>query len=140
MRPDEALASGLFHQLGSLYVLTRAHKEGLSLGDATEWAATIADWHPTIARAILENWGMPAHLAEAVESQDALREGDPAELPLLSRLLASAKLYQLIQHNADGAEDARVTLGNVRFGAQPFLEMIGSAHGDIESVSRVIGQ
>lgn len=140
MRPDEALASGLFHQMGSLYVLTRAHREGVAIGDATAWAATIADWHPTIARAILENWGMPAHLAEAVENQDGLREGDPAELPLLSRLLASAKLYHLVLHDAGAAEDARVTLANVHFGAQPFLEMIGNAQGDIDAIGRVIGQ
>ncbi|MDP2322880.1 MAG: hypothetical protein Q8N51_02500, partial [Gammaproteobacteria bacterium] len=97
-------------------------------------------WHPTIARALLENWGMPAHLAEAVESQDALREGDASELPLLSRLLASAKLYQLVVRNADGAEDARITLGNIRFGNAPFLAMIGNAQADIDAVRRVIGQ
>ncbi|MEZ5565151.1 MAG: HDOD domain-containing protein [Gammaproteobacteria bacterium] len=140
MRPDEALASGLFHQLGSLYVLTRAHRENVNIGDTAEWAATIADWHPTIARAILENWGMPEHLTEAVESQDGLREGDPAEMPLLSRLLASAKLYQLIQQNADGADDARITLENVKFGSQPFLQTMANAQNDIDAVVRVIGQ
>lgn len=140
MRPDEALASGLFHQMGSLYVLTRAHREGVSLGDAADWAAAIASWHPTIARAILENWGMPATLAEAVETQDGLKEGDPSDMPLLSRLLAAAKLYQLIRTGADGAEDARATLASVRFGTQPFLDMIVPAEKDIEAVSRVIGQ
>ncbi len=140
LRPDEALAAGLFHQLGSLYVLTRAHREGITQGNATEWAATIADWHPTIARAILENWGMPAHLAEAVESQDGLREGNTADLPPLSRLLAAAKLYQMIMQDADGAEDARITLENVRFGALPFLAMMDSAKNDIEAMVRVIGQ
>lgn len=139
-RPDEALASGLFHQLGSLYVLTRAHREGVQLGDVAEWAATISDWHPTIARAMLENWGMPEHLAEAVESQDALREGDPMELPLLSRLLAASKLYQVILQKGEGADDAAITLANVRFGTTPFLDMMANAQNDIESVRRVIGQ
>lgn len=140
MRPDEALASGLFHQMGSLYILTRAHKEGVSLGGDADWAATIADWHPTIARAILENWGMPATLAEAVETQDALKDGDPAGMPLLSRLLAAAKLYQVILQGAEGAEDARKILADVRFGTQPFLDTMVTAGNDIEAVSRVIGQ
>jgi len=140
VRPDEALAAGLFHQLGSLYVLTCAHREGIAQGNATEWTAMIADWHPAIARAILENWGMPEHLAEAVESQDGLREGDPADMPPLSRLLAAAKLYQLIRQNADGAEDARVTLENVLFGTQHFLGLMDDARKDIESMVRVIGQ
>lgn len=140
MRPDEALASGLFHQMGSLYILTRAHKEGVSLGDDGSWAATIADWHPTIARAILENWGMPATLAEAVETQDGIRDGDPAGMPLLSRLLAAAKLYQVVLQGAEGAEDARAILDAVRFGTVPFLDMIVPAGKDIEAVRRVIGE
>lgn len=140
MRPDEALASGLFHQMGSLYVLTRAHREGVSLGETAEWGATIADWHPTIARAILENWGMPATLTEAVESQDALGEDGGAELSLLSRMLAAAKLYHVVMQDGSGAEEARAALGNVRFGALPFLEMIVPARNDIEAVGRVIAQ
>ena len=140
MRPDEALASGLFHQMGSLYVLTRAHREGVRLGSDADWAATIADWHPTIARAIMENWGMPATLAEAVETQDALEDGDAAGMPLLSRLLAAAKLYKVVLDGADGAVEARATLENIRFGTQPFLGMIEPLGKEIEAVSRAIGQ
>ena len=45
-----------------------------------------------------------------------------------------------IQQGADGTEEARQILGNVRFGTQPFLDMIVPASKDIEAVSRVIGQ
>lgn len=138
MRPDEALSAGLFHQLGSLYVLTRAHRESVKIGGSADWATTIADWHPTIARAILENWGLPEHLAEAVEKQDSLANDDPAEMPLLTRMLASAKLYQLIQDDRDGADDARMVLENVRFGSRPFLETMADARSDIDAVMKVI--
>jgi hypothetical protein len=61
-------------------------------------------------------------------------------MPLLSRMLAAAKLYQVIHQGTDGAEEAGEILGNVRFGTQPFLDMIVPASKDIETVSRVIGQ
>ncbi|MEZ5563317.1 MAG: HDOD domain-containing protein [Gammaproteobacteria bacterium] len=140
MRPDEALAAGLFHQLGTLYVLTRAHREGIAIGETSEWAATIADWTPTIARAILENWRVPEHLTDAVEHQDALSREDPGELPLLARLLAAAKLYQQMQDNGPDQASAQAVLANVKFGTQPFLEMMQSAREEIEAVRRVIGQ
>lgn len=140
MRPDEALAAGLFHHLGTLYVLTRAHREGIAIGDTSEWTATIADWAPTISRAILENWRVPGHLTDAVEHQDALGRENPGELSLLARLLAAAKLYQGLQApHADPAE-AQAILAQVKFGTQPFMEMIESARADIEAVRRVIGQ
>lgn len=140
MRPDEALAAGLFHQLGTLYVLTRAHREGIAIGETGEWAATIADWTPTIARAILENWRVPEHLTDAVEHQDALSREDPGELSLLARLLAAAKLHQQMQDNGPDQASAQAILANVKFGTQPFLEMMQSAREEIEAVRRVIGQ
>ena len=140
MRPDEALAAGLFHQLGTLYVLTRAHREGIAIGDTGEWSATIADWTPTIARAILENWRVPAHLTDAVEHQDALGRENPGELSLLARLLAAAKLYQQMQDPRTDHSGAQAILANVKFGTQPFMEMIQSAREEIEAVRRVIGQ
>lgn len=140
MRPDEALAAGLFHQLGTLYVITRAHREGITLGDAGEWAATIDGWTPTIARAILENWNVPEHLSDAVEHQDALGREDPGELSLLARLLAAAKLYQQMQDPQADHAGTRAVLTSVKFGTEPFLAMIESARNEIEAVQRVIGQ
>jgi HD-like signal output (HDOD) protein len=140
MRPDEALAAGLFHQLGILYVLTRAHREGIVIGDTNEWMATIADWGPTIARAILENWRVPGHLTDAVEHQDALDREDPGELSLLARLLAAAKLYHQMQDPHADHAGAQATLANIKFGTQPFMEMIRSVHDEVEAVRRVIGR
>lgn len=140
MRPDEALAAGLFHQLGALYVLTRAHRQGIAIGDTSEWTATISGWTPTIARAILENWRVPEHLTNAVEHQDALGREDPGELSLLARLLAAAKLYQQMQNPEGDHTDAQAILATVKFGTQPFLETMQSTHDQIEAVRRVIGQ
>lgn len=140
MRPDEALAAGLFHQLGTLYVLTRAHREGIAIGDTSEWTATIADWTPTITRAILENWRVPGHLTDAVENQDALGRENPGELSLLARLLAAAKLYQQMKDPQADHAKAQAMLANVKFGTQPFMEMIQSAREEVEAVRRVIGQ
>lgn len=140
MRPDEALAAGLFHQLGTLYVLTRAHREGIAIGDTSEWTETIAGWTPTIARAILENWRVPEHLTDAVEHQDALSREDPGELSLLARLLAAAKLYQRMQSPQADHASAQAILTGVKFGTLPFLEMMQSARDEIEAVRRVLGQ
>lgn len=140
MRPDEALAAGLFHQIGTLYVLTRAHREGIAIGDTGEWTATIAGWTPTIARAILENWRVPEHLTDAVEQQDALSREDPGELSLLARLLAAAKLYQQIQNPEADHSEAQAILAKVKFGTQPFLETMQTTRDEIEAVRRVIGQ
>lgn len=139
MRPDEALAAGLFHQLGGLYVLTRAHREGIPLGTASEWADTIASWQPAIGRAILETWGSPTHLSEAVENQDQLADADPMTMPLLTRLLAVAKLYARSRSSATALAEAEAALlQGVVFGTMPFLAVMEAGAGDVEKVRAMI--
>lgn len=137
MRPDEALAAGLFHQLGGLYVLIAAHRAGLALGGDGDWADTVASWQPAIGRAILETWRSPAHLCEAVEQQDALADQDPATLPLLTRLLGVAKVHHAVQQGRMDAEWAARAL-EIRFGTTPFGEVLRDSEAEIEKVRAVI--
>jgi HD-like signal output (HDOD) protein len=142
IRPDEALASGLFHQLGGLYVVTKAHKEGIAIGTNGNWAETIAAWQPAIGKAILETWGMATHLVEAVESQDALTaDTPPLDLPLLTRLLAASKIYRRVM-NPDGKDPAadQALLEKVNFGATPYLDIVKPGHAEIAKVREMIGR
>lgn len=137
LRPDEALATGLFHQIGSLYVLTRAHREGVVIGAVDDWADTISGWHPTIARIILEHWLLPESLALAVEKQDALDE--VGEIPLLPRLLAASKVYRAALAAGEHESPAVVQqLAPVSLGQAPFLSVASKLHDEIAAVSRLI--
>jgi HD-like signal output (HDOD) protein len=138
-RPDEALAAGLFHQLGGLYLLTRAHKEGIPLGSASEWAETIASWQPAIGRAILETWGSPGPLCEAVEHQDTLLDDDPMNMQLLTRLLAVAKVYRQSLAGDELAPELATCLAGIVFGTTPFLALMADAGPEVEKVKAVIG-
>jgi HD-like signal output (HDOD) protein len=65
--PDEALLTGLLHGIGRLYVMVRAVTRSFNadgpLGELIE------GWHPSIGKAILENWEMSAEIANAVNDQ-----------------------------------------------------------------------
>jgi len=131
LRADEALAAGLFHQMGNLYLLTRAHKEGL---------AVARGWHATIARAFVESWGMPDYLGEAVEDQDAVASGEADNLPLYTRLVSSAKLYNSLQEASSGAK-AKIEklLESIQLSGQSFLELAREQADRIAEVRTTIG-
>ena len=42
------------------------------------FAATLETWQPIIGKAILESWGLPQRICEAVENQDYLLDGGSA--------------------------------------------------------------
>ncbi len=124
LRADEALAAGLFHQLGNLYLLTRAHGEGLAVAGNPNWEQTTRSWHPTIARAFMESWGMPDYLGEAVENQDGIASGDNENLSLYTRLLSSAKLYDSLKEASNGVTaKIEAMLEPVQLSGASFLEL-----------------
>lgn len=137
VQPDEALAVGLFHQLGKLYLYSRALRSGVQPAEIQGWENEINDWHPSIAKAILEYWNMPERMGEAVENQNALFDTDWQQLSLLSRVLAAGKLaYRRKRHMARGEQDAEATeiLAKIRIDGKPLLGLIDQIDDDIETM------
>lgn len=63
---DEAMLAGLIHNVGKIYILARAHKHPVLFSDRNAMTQVVRDWHANIGKAIVENWGFQAHIAEAV--------------------------------------------------------------------------
>jgi HD-like signal output (HDOD) protein len=63
---DESMLAGLLHNVGKLYILARANRHGSLFRDPPALAQVMRDWHANIGKAIVENWGFPEHIAEAI--------------------------------------------------------------------------
>jgi HD-like signal output (HDOD) protein len=63
---DEAMLSGLMHNVGKIYILARAHKHPTLFGDTRAMATIMRAWHSNIGKAVIENWGFPEQIADAV--------------------------------------------------------------------------
>jgi HD-like signal output (HDOD) protein len=63
---EEAFLTGLLHGIGRLYIMVRA--AGESHYDHVR-IDLIDDWHPSIGKAVLDNWGFAETISDAVGSQ-----------------------------------------------------------------------
>lgn len=95
IKPEEAFLTGLLHGIGHLYIMARAAGERSALRLDLECAKTIATWHPSIGKAILENWRIGGAMAEAVGDQldydrKSRREPDLTDILIISVVLAEA--------------------------------------------------
>jgi HD-like signal output (HDOD) protein len=96
LSPDAALLAGLLQGLGRLYILTRASRHRSLFADVASYQAIERDWHLSIACALLENWGLPEEIVQAVrESEDYARE--PRGSISLSEVLVAASLIAVHQ-------------------------------------------
>ena len=69
--PDEALVTGLLHNVGRLYLLLRARTLSSAVIETGMWDQVSHDWHPRIGAAILEHWKFPERVVRAVADQNA---------------------------------------------------------------------
>ncbi len=70
VNPDEAMFVGLVHDIGKLYILTRieGYPEIYESSDTTNHI--LDDWHSPIGKTIVENWGFPEQIQEAIEQHE----------------------------------------------------------------------
>jgi HD-like signal output (HDOD) protein len=135
VQPDESMAAGLFHLIGKLYLFARARQDSLDPGAISDWEKALNEWHPTIARTILDHWKIPERVAEAVENQNAIFEVESKDLSPLARILCAAKLhYRLSRPSAPPEPDAEAALDKVRLNGQPFGQLVKAAQGDAEAM------
>ena len=67
---DTALLTGLMHNVGRIYILTRASGFPALIADPLTFNSITRDWHANVARAVLENWRMPEEIVDAVGSYE----------------------------------------------------------------------
>ena len=104
------------------------------------WSDIANEWHPTIARAIIESWGVSEEVGIAAEQQNILT--DDAKKPedhlsMLSRILSASKLYNSLSapahENLDAAEIEGV-LKQTSIGGIAFMDLAAQSREDIDKV------
>jgi HD-like signal output (HDOD) protein len=97
---DTALLAGLMHNVGRIYILTRASKHPKLFGDRLTYESIVRDWHANVAKALLENWKIAEEIVEAVGSYEDMDREQRGPVTLTD-VLAVAKL---VERNRDGSE------------------------------------
>jgi HD-like signal output (HDOD) protein len=102
VNPDEALLTGMLHGIGKLYILTRASKHPELFANEVVLDDIIADWHASIGKAILENWGFAEAMSRAVGQEDFYRPDE--ESPDLTDVVGVATLMVSFGTDVAGLE------------------------------------
>jgi HD-like signal output (HDOD) protein len=97
---DTALLAGLMHNVGRIYILTRASKYPTLVADPLTYNSIVRDWHTNVSKALLENWRVAEEIVEAVgghEDMDREQRGPVTLTDVLS-------LATQVERNRVGAE------------------------------------
>ncbi len=100
-KPDEAMLAGLLHDIGKFYILTRVERFPALFKDTTALFDLMTDWHIGVGRAIVESWGFPEQIVNAVDEHHVLDrkhagEPDATDIVTVANLIAHLSESQCV--------------------------------------------
>ncbi len=69
---DAALLAGLMHNVGRIYILTRASRHAQLMADPLTYKSMVRDWHSNVAKAVLESWRVAEEIVDSVTGYEDL--------------------------------------------------------------------
>lgn len=69
-KPDDAMLAGLLHSIGKFYILSRADESPELIANEAALEILLSEWYTGVGRAIVEFWGFPAHIVDAVDEHE----------------------------------------------------------------------
>ncbi len=113
LNPETAFLCGLMHEVGKLYIITKAKEFPDLLGNAKSMQAVFDEWHAQISKSIIESWGFDDDVAESADP-DSYASNDDDVAPVFADVMVAAKL--LLDSN---------DLGHLAFDEQPSCTKLG---------------
>jgi len=96
--PDEALMTGLMHNIGELYITVSSPRRAASDGDSRAVEQLVQEWHPRIAASILKHWKFPRAIIAAVVDQNNDSRDTGSDSGLTDVLVAAIALGSCVFH------------------------------------------
>jgi HD-like signal output (HDOD) protein len=95
---ETAYLCGLMHEVGKLYILTKAEDFPDLLGDPGSLARVMEEWNPQVSKSIIESWSFPDDVAESTDPL-AYADPDPESEPTYADVMIVTKF--LIDKSSD---------------------------------------
>lgn len=137
---DEAMFTGLVHDLGVFYLMSRAANFPELVADKVELHSLLVGWHDNIGHALLSALGSPEQVVKAVQEHETDREIN--EVKTLSDVLYLAnKIANRTSSWRDPELDGAVDTSMVEdiLDAETLAEIIEESEEEVHSLKAALG-
>jgi HD-like signal output (HDOD) protein len=130
------------HNIGSLYIITRAHQHGATFGADDAASRLLNQGHPRIAAAILGHWKFAPAIVSAVSNQNAPNPSANEAARLTDILIAAIALVPCVFYREllDGTLTASVPFQRLALDAAACERLLKTTAQQIKSLhSALVG-
>ena len=105
LNADNAFLCGLLHDVGKLYLLTKARDYPGFLGDPQSLDSVLTEWHPSVGRSIVQAWGFPDEIVASVDLDANDGTGSGGAPTFADVLSAATELLNTPESDTVSSED-----------------------------------
>lgn len=98
---ETAYLCGLMHNVGKLYILTKAAEFPEFLGAPDKLEAVMEEWNPQVSKSIVESWGFPDEVIESTDPATYAHPDTEADATLIDVIVAAELLLELGDQEPD---------------------------------------
>ncbi len=91
LNEESAFMCGLLHEVGKLYIITKAEGFPDFLGDPDTFQGVLEEWNPQVSKSIIEAWGFSYDMVESTDPESYV-DSDESLQPKLADAIYIAKL------------------------------------------------
>lgn len=113
VNPDNAFLCGLLHDVGKLYILTKARDFPQLMGDADSLTSVLDQWCTSVGRSIVESWGFSDEIASSMEIEESLNVDSNSPATLVD-VVYTARQVLLGEDDVDINEATNGTAGKLK--------------------------
>jgi HD-like signal output (HDOD) protein len=138
---DTALLAGLMHNVGRIYILTRASSHPALFADQLTYQSIVRDWHTNVAKALLENWQVADEIIDAVGNHEDMHREVRGPVTLTDVVALASLLHQHITQGViiDPTESLVWALKRLQVRYADCQSVIDESASDIEALKTVLG-
>ena len=135
----EAFVAGLLHLMGRLYILVQCAQHGSSGRPAVLSNELVDAWHPTIAKAVLKNWGMSDEVCEAVGAQAEVAAVRTGIASLTDVLIIGVRLAKRMRNPGDATSlSSGGVLARLNLSVEECQTLIKEAAAEVRLLHQVL--
>ncbi len=118
-KPEEVMLAGLLHDIGKFYILNRAGDFPELFADSEQLEGLLAEWHTGVGRAIIDSWGFPQHIVDAIDEHEMQDRNPHEDLDIADVVLVANLFVNLYEQKPKELPDLSQSPGLYETGYRP---------------------
>jgi len=136
LNQETAYLCGLMHEVGKLYILTKAEDFPEFLGEPEKLESVMQEWNPQVSKSIVESWGFPDEVVESTDPETYAHPDTDAEATLLDVIVAADLLLKLGDQEPDSEFADNLSCVRLGLDAENAADVISRYETKLETVQQ----